>query len=435
MEKRVLITTPYREKGERYEYWSSNVDRKITYTYDKNNSNGLRFLKKNIPQIDILEWSSWNEYKKALNEEDYDVVGFSFFTYEWPRTKKMVKEAKRQGVPEVWAGNYGALTYGVEEYFDRSFIGYSEQEVAEALGKEIDKIEHPMIVDYIGITGGIRGFPLGILFTTRGCSQGCEFCQTPKFCSEPYKLSLSSIEKVLRKYNKAGIDEILVEDESFGLYPKHTDKVISLLEKYDMNWYAMTRVDILSKNLDEWHERGFVGVHLGVESLHQDSLDDIGKNIDVRETLDLLNRLEEKNSFVIGYYMIGFEEDTVDSIKKSIKKLKKYSIDLIQLCVMTPFPKTPLWHDIKEKYGIIENDWSKWNTKHLVWNHPKISQKEMRDVLGWGFKKAYTHLKFLKSPTKHYFRRKERYGHVRTTSKMIKDFIISNLGADVDIRS
>ncbi|MEF8874659.1 MAG: radical SAM protein [Candidatus Thermoplasmatota archaeon] len=432
MDRDVLITTPYREKGERYEYWSRNVDRKITYTYDKNNSNGIRFLKKNIPEIDILEWPTWKEYRRAL-KKDYDVVGFSFFTYEIPRILEMVKEAKKENDPELWAGNYGALTYEMEDHFDKIFVGYSEEKVAEELGTEIDTLEHPMIVDYIGTSTEVRGFPLAVLFTNRGCTQNCKFCQTPVFCSEPSKIPLSSIEQVIKDYKEAGVNEIVIEDENFGMWKKHAEKVIDILDRHDMNWYPMTRIDLLDKNLDDWYERGFSGTLIGVESLDQDSLDNVEKNIDVEKTLDLLERLEEKNSFVIGYYMIGFEEDTIPEIKKNIRKLNDYSLDLVQLCVITPLPRTPLWEEISEKYGIIEDDWSKWDTKHLVWDHPNIDQKEMKDVLEWAFKQAYSPLKFIKSPIKYYLRRKERYGPIKTQMKMIKNFFLSNRGVKTEL--
>ncbi len=430
MDKEVLITTPYRAEGSRYEYWDTNVDNLITYRYDKNNANGLRFLKKNIPEIDILEFPTWKEYKQVLRKKDYDIVGFSFFTYEWPKTKEMVEEAQEHEIPELWAGNYGALTYGIEEHFDKLFVGYSEEKVADELGKDIDKIKHPMIVDYIGTKGGIKGFPLAVLFTSRGCPMGCDFCQTPTFCSEPHKIPLSSIEEVLKNYKEAGVNEVVIEDENFGQFKKHTDKIISLFDKYDINWYPMTRADTLMENLDDWYEKGFSGTLVGVESLRQESLEDVGKDIEVEKTLNLLERLEEKNAFVIGYYILGFEEDTVKSMKESLNKLREYSIDMLQLTILTPFPRTPLWDDIEEKYGIIEDDWSKWNTKHLVWDHPNLNQQKMREVLEWGFKKAYPTRKFFKSPLKYYNRRIDKYGHIKTQAKMLKDVIVSNSGVE-----
>ncbi len=427
IDKKVLITTAYRDENAYYEYWGSNVVGRVRYTYDKKNSNGLRFLKENIPHIDILEFPSYEEYKRAL-KKDYDIVGFSFFTYEVPKIIEMVKDARKEGIDEIWAGNYGSMTYGIDDHFDKIFTGYAEKQVADELDFEIKELKHPMIVDYIGTPWGIKGFPLGILFTNRGCTQKCKFCQTPVFCPEPSKLPLSSIEEVIKNYKEAGVEELVIEDENFGIWKKHTNRVIDLLDRYDMGWHPMTRVDILDKNLEDWYERGFSGTLIGIESLQQSTLDNIDKMIDVEQTLDLLKRLEEKKSFVIGYYMVGFEDDTVPLIKESISHLNQYSIDLLQVCVITPFPRTPLWEEISEKYGIIEDDWSKWDTKHLVWDHPNISQKEMEDALNWAFKKAYPIRKFFKSPLKYYKRRQIRYGYLKTNLKFVKYFITSNIG-------
>ncbi len=430
--KKILITTSYREDGAFYEYWGSNVKGVVRYTYDKRNSNGLRFLKKNIPQIDILEYPSWNEYQDAL-KKGYDIVGFSFFTYEVPRVMKMVEAAKKAKVPELWGGNYGALTYGMEDIFDRLFLGYSEMEVADEIGVEVEEIKHPMIIDYVGTPWGIKGFPLGVLFTNRGCTQQCKFCQTPVFCSEPYRLPLSSIEQVIKDYKEAGVNEVVIEDENFGMWKKHRDRVIDLFVEHDINWHPMTRVDILDKNLDDWYERGFSGTLIGIESLQQDTLDNVGKKIDVEITLDLLKRLEEINAFVIGYYMLGFEEDTIPKIKESLKELNKYSIDLLQVCVITPFPRTPLWDEISDKYGIIDDDWSHWDTKHLVWDHPNISTEEMSSVLDWAFNISYSPKKFIKSPHKYFKRWRDMYGYEGTVKRFLTNFIKANKGIETKI--
>ncbi|MCD6590888.1 MAG: radical SAM protein, partial [Candidatus Aenigmarchaeota archaeon] len=67
-------------------------------------------------------------------------------------------------------------------------------------------------------------------------------------------------------------------------------------------------------------------------------------------------------------------------------------------------PRTPLWYEIEEKYGIFDHNWAHYDTKHLVWNHPNIRAKEMEKLLEWGFKTVYPPFNFLRSTVK--FRRK-----------------------------
>ena len=44
-------------------------------------SYGLRFLQVNIPQIEILEYPFWAEYRRTL-KLGWDVIGVSFYTKE-----------------------------------------------------------------------------------------------------------------------------------------------------------------------------------------------------------------------------------------------------------------------------------------------------------------------------------------------------------------
>ncbi len=432
-EPRVLFVTTYVESGDTYDYWGTNISGRARFSYPRFSSYGLRFLKKNIPQIEILEYPTIDEYKEKL-KQDYDIVGFSFFTHEIPKIKEMVKLARKAGVEEIWGGHYGVLTYDIEKIFDKTFVGYAERKVAEALNVRLNRVKHPYLVDLVGLPGKLRAFPIGVLFTSRGCHLECEFCQTPVFCPESYPVPFESLKKTILEYKKDGISEILIPEEHFGLEKKHTEKVIDLLDENDMNWYAQTSINILHKKLDDWYERGLSGAMLGIEGLRQEQVNSVNKNIDVDKTISLLNRLKEKNTFIIGNYMIGFEDDTEENIKRCISRLTKFPIDIIQICILTPFPKTPLWDDIQEKYGIIEDDWGKWDTKHLVWKHPNISQEKMKRLLKWCFNKAYPRYRLFQTPMKFYRLHSNRYKNndvklhrFKTMKKIFSDFWKANV--------
>ena len=89
---------------------------------------GLHFLIENIPSIDILEYPTWEEYETALNY-NYDIVAIGFYTLNFYDAVAMANMARQYGVKEVWAGNYGAMTPGVSEYFDRAFLGHPERDL------------------------------------------------------------------------------------------------------------------------------------------------------------------------------------------------------------------------------------------------------------------------------------------------------------------
>ena len=75
----------------------------------------------------------------------------------------------------------------------------------------------------------------------------------------------------------------------------------------------LARVDLMLKNFEERREKGLFGAHLGVESLNQDTLDDADKKLDQTKTLSLLSLMSKHNMLVQAFYMIGFEDETVES--------------------------------------------------------------------------------------------------------------------------
>ncbi len=118
----------------------------------------------------------------------------------------------------------------------------------------------------------------------------CSFCQTPSFCKKPYKLSIESIERVLAYYKKLGIDQVIILDEKFGMFKKHTEKVVELLGKYNFYWYPLVRVDTILENFSFWNENGFNGAIIGIEAFNQEILDDLQKKEKVEEIVNAVKK-------------------------------------------------------------------------------------------------------------------------------------------------
>ncbi len=408
MPPKVLFTTVYTKGPEPYDYIGSNARSKwFRFYWPRIQSFGLRFLKQNIPELEILEYPTWDEYKKKL-DEGWDVVGFSFYLNETCEIQEMTDAARANSkVGELWAGNYGALTPQIQDQFDKIFEGYAEGAVAPYFDRKIEQkdVLHPPLIEYLGTPFNKKLNIYGIMFTTRGCGVGCKFCQTPKFCNRPHPVPLDSLEKVVSYYKEHEINVVLIEDENFGASRRHADKVVELLDEYGMTWGCMARADYLRRKIPEWAEmrmkldpntgkkpktvKGFAGAAIGIETLHQDNLDDINKKEGTEDVLETIRLLQKYGFGTVGYYMIGFPGDTKESLKKDIVDLANLKLDITQICIMTPLPQTKLWDELEDQYGIFEKDWHKFDMKSLVWNHPNIPPEEMKEILGWSLKRVY----------------------------------------------
>jgi len=90
-----------------------------------------------------------------------------------------------------------------------------------------------------------------------------------------------------------------------------------------------------------------------------------------------------------GYYIIGLPPESPESIAEDLKTLASLKLDVSQITIVTPHPKTEMWHELDSNYGIFEKDWSKFDTKHLVWNHPHCAPGVLESLLEQGFRGCY----------------------------------------------
>lgn len=355
----------------------------------------VRFIKQNVSEIEILEYPLWHEYASKL-KEGWDIVGFSFFHCDVPEVREMAALARKQGIKEIWAGGYGAFSPESHDIADRVIYGYAEEFLNQELfGRKLDRLRHPPIVCSLNLhlPPQVTYKKVAHLFTQRGCPYRCPFCQTPFHCPKPYPIPLESIEEILRFYRSQGINEVWITDETFYIFPSHSEKVIDLLARYGFHWWVMTRMELAARHLDSWADRGMALVAFGVESVHPEVLKSIDKSINLEMMMDFRERTKEKKVFTMGAYIIGYENDTTDSILADYQVLERIDFDSYQFSILTPMPKLPLTSRIESKYGIFDRNHHHYQAYDLVWNHPHISPEQMKFLhrLGQATVNAFKH--------------------------------------------
>lgn len=382
---RILLCTAYRRsRGDYLDFLGGATRGLPKLSSPCRLSPGLRFIKQNVPEVEILEYPLWHEYVAKL-KEGWDIVGFSAYQHDIAEIERMAEEARRQRVPETWAGNFGVLDDKVPRIVDRTFVGPAEDPIAQAFGHRVrsEDIEHPAMMVHVSLRpGNIRHFSAGLLYTQRGCPYKCSFCQTPAFDKRRFTINYESIERVLRFYRKVGAKYIFIMDEIFGADKRFADRITQLLARYNFHWLAQSRATLFLRHFDEWYERGLRIPLVGVESMSQTSLDAIDKKQTVEEVTAFARRTAEKpGMFRFAYYLIGYENMTAEETLLDARRLKELGFDSCGVCVITPYPGTPFWDKVEADYGIFDRTYRHYNSKHLVWNHPSISPAEMQTLL------------------------------------------------------
>jgi radical SAM superfamily enzyme YgiQ (UPF0313 family) len=378
---KVLFTTVYNKKNVVTDMVAEHVK-----TYPRagaviNVSPGLRFLKQNIQEIEILEYPTWKEFSEKL-KEGFDIVGFSVYLYQIEEIKEMITEARKYSC-EIWAGNFGAPFKPIEDLVDRVITDNAFNEVAELFGYKVNlkNIEHPVMTATVTAIFKLRFISFGLLYTSFGCPYTCNFCQTPVFVKHRFNVTLKSIERVLKHYYKIGIRYIAIFDETFGSDHVFYNEVTLLLKKYKMIWAAQSRVEIFLKNFDLWYERGLRLPGIGVEFMDDNTLKKVNKSQTTDQIQKWAKVSRKPGVFRYAFSIIGHPHLDVDATVKDAYLLKNMGFEINRTSVFTPFPHTELWTEIENKFGIDETDYSKYDSRNLIWKHPYISKKEMLKLL------------------------------------------------------
>ncbi len=232
---------------------------------------------------------------------------------------------------------------------------------------------------------------------------------------------------MLKHYARHGVVDLIIPDENFGVVPRQAEAVTALLEKYGMLWIAMTRADFLVRHFDQWRSRGLAGVMIGIESLDQHDLNGLQKRSSTEKLYEAVELCRKHGIVMVGFYMIGLETDTEESIRANIGRLRTMGFDMVQMCILTPLPQTPLWRRIGERYGIDTGDYSRFDGKHLVWNHPTLSKPQLEGLLRWSFRELYPPANFARSLSKHARGHARRIGRWQAIPYLIGNTLRLNL--------
>jgi radical SAM superfamily enzyme YgiQ (UPF0313 family) len=156
-----------------------------------------------------------------------------------------------------------------------------------------------------------------------------------------------------------------------------------------------TRLDRLDEELlRTMHAAGLRAMSFGVESLSEATLKKVGRRPTPHtHERTILRHCRELGIVTAAFYVIGFQDDTRESINATIE----YSVDLgstvAQFKVLTPYPGTPLYG--RMRHTIVERDWERFDGFTPTFTHPSLSSEELQLLLGSAYTRFYVRPSFL----------------------------------------
>ncbi len=353
-----------------------------------------------------------------VDYKGYDIVGISTLTTRHVQALRIARKAKASGCTVVMGGPHPC--YVDEEILSTrkvDFIVQGEGEITfselvttlEKRDKELRAVQgisflsngklvrtpsRPFIENLDSLPLPARhlvnmddyrrtklgGRDITPLITSRGCPYQCAFCSSSNFFGTKWRAR--SVEAVLNEleeiYHRYHFNAVALVDDLFTLSPKRVIEICrGIVErKLDLWWWYLSRTDLLLRNeemIKEMVRAGSKAVFIGLESSNPETLEELKKGINVEGSVHAVEMLKRNGVEIHASYILGGLHDTVKTIRETIRFAKSLDTNVAQFCILTPFPGTVIYEQVKNRIFKWRSPWSFFDMQHLVFKHDHFS--------------------------------------------------------------
>ena len=341
-----------------------------------------------------------------------DLVAISAITSTAPQSYRLADKVREAGALAVMGGTHTSFLpeEGMQhaDFIVRGEGEFAFQELVDAIqrGDGFEKIqnltyrntdgalvhnpERPKIPnldvnpipDYRLIEGWKPGGVISVA-TSRGCPFSCTFCSVPGMYGHAFRTH--SIDRVLQELEShRGNMYTFFADDIFTANKKRVKELLRGMIERDLTpqWGAQVRTETVDdpELLQMMRDSNCFNVYVGFESINPRTLKLFQKKQDLAKIERSIERFHAHNIRIHGMFVVGSDEDDVETLDATAAFARKHDIDSIQFMILTPIPGSPDWdtlYDKGDKY-VINRNWSFYDGHHVVHQPRKMSPYELQ---------------------------------------------------------
>ncbi len=379
-----------------------------------------------------------NRFRSLLNKSD--IVAITSMTPQISHAFEVAEMAKKQGCTTIVGGyhptlapdyvaKHPAVDYiirGEGEYSFQELVQYLESNENRNLLKNIDGVSYKNKEGKVihnkdrRLELNLDNFPMprrdllddkkyvylgaqvAQLETSRGCPHNCKFCCIIKMWRNSdgrVTYRTKSTKRILREIYDIDWknDFIFFCEDNFTIKIKRTKEILETIIRSGVpnkiHFTCQSRVDSLYRNpwlIDLMHKAGMRQVFLGIESVHQQSLDAMNKqNTTPEMARKVVSMLQDRGISIFGGVIIGFPGETKTMVRQTIQFARSLNMTFVQFTPITAFPGTDFYNEMKEKNMITSNNYKHYDLFHPMMRTEQLSSRDMYRLVAEAYSAYY----------------------------------------------
>lgn len=335
---------------------------------------------------------------------DVDLVGISILTSTAKRGYKIAGQFPKEKV--IIGGVHASLLpQEALQYARQVVIGEAEEviiDVAEGrqrqalvYGKPIQDLDALPFPDFSLVKGYKPAFSIAPISTSRGCPFDCTFCSVTKIFGREYRFR--NAENVVQELVSRKPAQFFFCDDNFTANPKRTRVLLEFMVKHRIrNWACQVRCDVARDKelLGLMSKAGCSVVCVGFESVNIKTLRAYQKKQSLEDIISAIGSFHRNRIKIHGMFVLGSDDDSERTVWDTLKFAIRQKIDTIQMSILTPFPGTKVYADLKEQGRIFSLDWDLYDGQHIVFTPKLLSPKKLQLNVTRAYERFYSLSKF-----------------------------------------
>ena len=235
-------------------------------------------------------------------------------------------------------------------------------------------------------------FPTALIQQSRGCTMKCNYCPYILLENQTRFRSPEAVaDEIRHDMDRWGFRSFKFRDPLFGADKKRLFRLIEQLARLPrrIQFSIESRIELLPPEvLRALRSVGLTSITVGIETPDAQMQRKYGR-APIREDRqhEFIARCRELGIRTVAGFMIGFPEDTEESVHRVLRYAKHVGPTYANFNVVTPYPGTEFFEQIRDK--IADFDFSRYTVYTPLLKYDHLTAERMSELLEKCFRQYY----------------------------------------------
>jgi radical SAM superfamily enzyme YgiQ (UPF0313 family) len=242
------------------------------------------------------------------------------------------------------------------------------------------------------------------IVVSRGCPHHCDFCYKDAFFEGGKSFYTQRVDAALKEIDRLPGRHLYFLDDHLLGNQKFATALFEGMEGMNRVFQGASTIDAILRGdlIEKAAKAGLRSVFVGFETLNENNLSQSNKKQNLgRSYEEAIKRLHSLGIMINGSFVFGLDDDDNDVFKRTVDWGVCNGLTTATYHILTPYPGTRLYQTMKEEGRILHHNWSRYDTRQVVYKTRGLSATELKNGYDWSYRSFYSWSNIWKASAQH----------------------------------